>query len=111
LGAKRSDFETFFLLIFNNKNLKVLYKMDVNGCGQLVEAEKLHLSMKMRPEKYSFDKFRHMCILSGCDYLDSLPGIGLKKALKFVTMTAETNPALVSLVTFINTSSNLKFSF
>ncbi|XP_068917130.1 exonuclease 1 [Tenebrio molitor] len=80
------------LLLFGCK--KVLYKMDVNGCGQLVEAEKLHLSMKMRPEKYSFDKFRHMCILSGCDYLDSLPGIGLKKALKFVTMTAETNPAL-----------------
>ena len=28
-------------------------------------------------------RFRQMCILSGCDYLPSLPGIGLRKAYKF----------------------------
>lgn len=32
-----------------------------------------------------------MCILSGCDYLDSLKGIGLVKACKFVMMTEETD--------------------
>ena len=30
------------------------------------------------------DSFRHMCILSGCDYLASVPGIGLGKALKLM---------------------------
>lgn len=69
--------------------------MDQNGTGKLIEADKIHLSMEMKPEKYSFDKFRHMCILSGCDYLDSLPGIGLKTALKFIKLTAETDPRLV----------------
>lgn len=42
-------------------------------------------------EKYSFEKFRQMCILSGCDYLDSLPGIGLAKACKFILKTEEEN--------------------
>jgi exonuclease-1 len=36
--------------------------------------------MDMRSDLYSFEKFRYMCILSGCDYLASLKGIGLKKA-------------------------------
>lgn len=63
--------------------------MDLHGNGLLVERNKLFLAMGIRPEKFEFDKFRHMCILSGCDYLPSLPGIGLAKALKFVTKTAD----------------------
>lgn len=59
--------------------------MDLNGNGVLVEQEKIHLSMNVNPENFSMDKFRHMCILSGCDYLSSLPGIGLGKACKFIS--------------------------
>lgn len=33
---------------------------------------------------WSMDRFRQMCILSGCDYLDSPPGIGLKKSLSLL---------------------------
>ena len=44
-------------------------------------------------EKYSLEKFRRMCIISGCDYIDSLPGIGLAKACKFIMMTEEDNLA------------------
>lgn len=69
--------------------------MDINGNGRLVEKEKLLLCMNLKPDKYTFDKFRYMCILSGCDYLDSLPGIGLKKALKFISLTEETDPSKV----------------
>ena len=29
---------------------------------------------------WTMDKFRHMCILSGCDYLPSIRGVGLKVA-------------------------------
>ncbi|XP_055852492.1 exonuclease 1 [Episyrphus balteatus] len=68
---------------------KIIFKLDLTGSGLLVEADKLYLSMGCRQEKYTFDKFRTMCILSGCDYLDSLPGIGLAKACKFVLMTEE----------------------
>ncbi|KAF7989790.1 hypothetical protein HCN44_008464 [Aphidius gifuensis] len=63
---------------------KIFFKMDINGNGLLVEQENLHLAMGIKKDYFDIDKFRHMCILSGCDYLSSLPGIGLSKALKFV---------------------------
>ncbi|KAK9883074.1 hypothetical protein WA026_001276 [Henosepilachna vigintioctopunctata] len=78
------------LLVFGCS--KVFFKMDINGNGRLVDKEKIAVCMKMKPDNYSFDKFRYMCILSGCDYLDSIHGVGLKKALKFFSMTAETDP-------------------
>ncbi|KAH8409433.1 hypothetical protein KR222_005041 [Zaprionus bogoriensis] len=68
---------------------KIIFKLDLNGAGLLVEAQKLHLAMGCREERYHFDKFRRMCILSGCDYLDSLPGIGLAKACKFMLKTEQ----------------------
>ena len=54
-------------------------------------------------EKYSLEKFRHMCILSGCDYIDSLPGIGLAKACKFIMMTEENDlsKCLVKMPTYL----------
>lgn len=75
---------------------RIIFKLDINGNGKLVEAEKLYLSMNMRPDFYTFDKFRYMCILSGCDYLQSLSGIGLKKALKFIKLTA--NPDIQTVL-------------
>ncbi|ENN81118.1 hypothetical protein YQE_02486, partial [Dendroctonus ponderosae] len=78
------------LLLFGCK--KVLYKLDLSGAGRLVESEKICSAMKMRPDQFTFDKFRYMCILSGCDYANSLSGIGLKKAEKFLKLTAETDP-------------------
>lgn len=68
---------------------KVLFKLDLAGNGIFVDQERLYLSMGTRPETYTFDKFRYMCILSGCDYLDSLQGIGLGKACKFITRTQD----------------------
>lgn len=61
----------------------------MQGNGLLIEQEKLHLAMDVRSENFSFDKFRYMCILSGCDYLPSLPGIGLVKARRFISRTAD----------------------
>ena len=68
---------------------KILFKLDLTGNALLVESNKLYMAMGCKPDKYTFDKFRRMCILSGCDYLDSLPGIGLKKACKFILTTKE----------------------
>ncbi|XP_037822660.1 exonuclease 1 [Lucilia sericata] len=75
------------LTLFGAK--KILFKLDLTGQALLVENTKLHLAMGCKLEKYTFDKFRRMCILSGCDYLDSLQGIGLKKACKFILTTEE----------------------
>ncbi|KAF5296924.1 hypothetical protein FQA39_LY12281 [Lamprigera yunnana] len=70
---------------------KILFKFNLNGSAVLIERNNLNASMKMRPDQYSFEKFKFMCIMSGCDYLDSLPGIGLKRAHKAISMTHDSN--------------------
>jgi exonuclease-1 len=59
---------------------KVLFKLDNSGsCVEINQADFGNIKgMKF----WSFDRFRQMCILSGCDYLESPPGIGLKTAMK-----------------------------
>lgn len=59
-----------------------MFKMDHAGNGILIEKERLNEVTEIPGGQYSFDKFRYMCILSGCDYLQSLSGIGLAKANK-----------------------------
>ncbi|XP_050464717.1 exonuclease 1 isoform X1 [Cataglyphis hispanica] len=70
---------------------KIFFKMDFNGNGILIEQDRLHLAMNIRPEEFNMDKFRYTCILSGCDYLPSLPGIGLAKARKFIARNTDHN--------------------
>ncbi|XP_011155611.2 exonuclease 1 isoform X2 [Solenopsis invicta] len=83
---------------------KIFFKMDINGNGVLIERDLLHLAMDVRPEQFDMDKFRHIGILSGCDYLPSLPGIGLGKARKFITRNTDHNihRALVRVGSVLN---------
>ena len=58
------------------------FKMDNNGNGYEVDLSKIQ---KIKTFK-DFDKEMLLiaCILSGCDYLESIKGIGFKKAVKMV---------------------------
>ncbi|XP_068227346.1 exonuclease 1 isoform X2 [Palaemon carinicauda] len=82
------------LVLFGCKS--ILFKMDYQGNGILIEQEKLHIGMGVPRDKFVFDKFLNTCILSGCDYLPSLPGIGLAKANKFFSVTS--NPDLYNVL-------------
>ncbi|KYM99279.1 PREDICTED: exonuclease 1 [Cyphomyrmex costatus] len=86
---------------------KIFFKMDLVGNGVLIAQDQLHLAMDVRPEQFEMDKFRHLCILSGCDYLPSLPGIGLGKARKFITKNTDRNihKALTRLSSVLNMKS------
>lgn len=90
------------LILFGCK--KVIFKLQLDGRGLLFDAEKLYMTINTTAEKFSFEKFRQICILSGCDYLDNLPGIGLQKARKFVMMTEETDmkKALLKIPSYLN---------
>lgn len=70
--------------------------MDFNGNGVLIEQDRLHLAMDIPLEQFNMDMFRYICILSGCDYLPSLPGIGLGKAQKFIKRNTDHNIYRVS---------------
>ncbi len=38
---------------------------------------------------FKFEYFRYMCILTGCDYLSNIPGIGIKRAHAFIKKFAK----------------------
>nr|XP_002130214.1 exonuclease 1 [Ciona intestinalis] len=71
------------LLCFGCNN--VVFKMDVLGRGQQVKME--HLGRVKNLVGFTPELFRHMCILSGCDYLPSIKGVGLVKACKALKLS------------------------
>ena len=73
-----------------------MFKMDTAGSGMLVKKGDLNKAMKLQDAHYTFDKFRYMCMLSGCDYMPSLPGIGLARACKAMKKTRQIDVELVS---------------
>lgn len=62
---------------------KVIFKLMETGDGILYERSELGKVFGLRAENFSFEKFRYMCIMAGCDYHPSLQGIGLGKSKKF----------------------------
>lgn len=54
--------------------------MDSDGNGKEIRLADLSQNTPMRFHNFTLDMFRQMCILSGCDYLDSISGLGVKKA-------------------------------
>ena len=60
-------------------NFQVLFKLTQSGSGKLIKREDSNFALKFKD--FTFAKFRHMCILSGCDYASSIQGIGLQRAI------------------------------
>ena len=60
-------------------NFQVLFKMIQSESGKLIKREDLNFALKFKD--FTFAKFRHMCILSGCDYASSMRRIGLQRAI------------------------------
>jgi len=71
---------------------KIMFKLQDTGDGVLYERDNLGKVFGIRADSFNFDKFRYMGITAGCDYLASLPGIGLGKAKTFWQKV--TNPDL-----------------
>ena len=49
-----------------------------------VEVELSDLSQIKAFRNFKHDMFLEMCVLGGCDYVDSLPGIGIKTACALI---------------------------
>lgn len=54
--------------------------MDKNGNGEELLLAKLAHSDRINLTKFTPLKFQQLCILSGCDYLESINGVGALKA-------------------------------
>ncbi|CEG37543.1 exonuclease 1-like [Plasmopara halstedii] len=58
----------------------VLFKMDRDNVAQEIKMINLKKNRGMSFHMFTDQMFLEMCIFSGCDYLPSIPGFGLKKA-------------------------------
>ena len=83
---------------------KVLFKLKETGDCILYDRSELGKVFGNAAVTFNFDKFRYMCIMSGCDYLESLPGIGLAKAMKFWQKASnpDLNTVLKKIPTYLN---------
>ncbi|TKY44777.1 Exonuclease 1 [Spatholobus suberectus] len=65
----------------------IIFKMDRHGNGERVELEKVFSAESGRPSFRSFNMklFTGMCVLAGCDFLPSVPGIGIARAHALVS--------------------------
>ncbi|NXY44476.1 EXO1 Exonuclease, partial [Ceuthmochares aereus] len=81
------------LLAFGCK--KVFLKIDKFGNGLEVDQARLG-NCKQLGNVFTEEKFRYMCILSGCDYLSSIHGIGLAKACKLLKLA--NNPDIIKVI-------------
>ncbi|KAI7965283.1 hypothetical protein MJO29_003381 [Puccinia striiformis f. sp. tritici] len=66
------------LLVYGAQN--VLFKMDPSGNCIHISRKEFGLVDDKRMSLWTEQEFRQMAMLSGCDYLSSIPGLGIKKA-------------------------------
>lgn len=76
---------------------KVIYKIDRFGDGIEICMDKVINDYKSTLYEYDAETIRHICILSGCDYLPSIKGVGLKTILKRYEINKNTDQALYNL--------------
>lgn len=60
------------------------FKMDCSGNGDSINIDDIKDNTDFNFQNFNEEMILTMCILSGCDYLDSIKGIGFKKAYKLV---------------------------
>ncbi|PON35930.1 XPG/Rad2 endonuclease [Trema orientale] len=65
----------------------IVFKMDRYGNGEEIQLDNIFDSKARTPSFQNFDKelLTGMCVLAGCDFLPSVPGIGIAKSYAFVS--------------------------
>ena len=63
---------------------KCFFKMDKYGVGIEVDMDRIESVEELNFRTFTLDMLLVTCVLSGCDYLDSIKGIGFKKAHRLV---------------------------
>lgn len=63
---------------------RILFKLDRDGYADEVCISRLPELVELDMSMLSFEQFRQICMLSGCDYLPPIYGMGLKTAHRYV---------------------------
>jgi exonuclease-1 len=59
---------------------QVIFKLNKEGNGEEINMNRLGETTSPSFHNFTHAMFRQVCILAGCDYLPSIPGMGVKKA-------------------------------
>ncbi len=76
---------------------RVLFKLDTDGNGDEIDVHNLAKLTDLSPVEGDKDAFLRACILGGCDYLDSIRGMGFKTALKYMAASSNLDDVLFLL--------------
>lgn len=71
------------LMVFGAE--RCFFKMDSFGYGDEIDLGNLKKVKELNFKKFDGNMFMNMAILSGCDYLDNIPKLGIKTAYKYVS--------------------------
>lgn len=63
---------------------RVVFKLDSDGNGQEIQRRDFGDNAELSTRGWTNDMFVSMCVLSGCDYCESVPGVGIKTAYRIV---------------------------
>ncbi|KAL0797926.1 hypothetical protein Bca101_053100 [Brassica carinata] len=65
----------------------VIFKMDRYGKGEELILDNVFQAIDQKPSFQNFDQelFTAMCVLAGCDFLPSVPGVGISRAHGFIS--------------------------
>ncbi|GAB4860991.1 hypothetical protein Ancab_036151 [Ancistrocladus abbreviatus] len=77
----------------------IIFKMDRYGNGEEIMLDKVFSSNDHKPSFRNFNRelFTDMCVLAGCDFLQSVPGIGIVKAHSLVSKYCNIDRVLSAL--------------
>lgn len=70
------------MLVFGAK--EIFYKMDKNYYGVVYESSQIYHCEELNLRHWDRNMFIQLCILSGCDYLNSPKGVGFKTAYNLI---------------------------
>ncbi|KAJ2826608.1 hypothetical protein GGI24_002868, partial [Coemansia furcata] len=73
----------------------IIFKLDQYGEAVIFDRQKLPNAKAVDVRGWSTEQVRRMCILSGCDYVPSVPGVGLKKAHRYVARSHDIGSAVL----------------
>ncbi|CAK9781518.1 hypothetical protein CC85DRAFT_282659 [Cutaneotrichosporon oleaginosum] len=83
------------LLVFGCKT--VIFKLEKDGSCVSIESRRFGEVRELDLTNWTNLQFRRMAMLSGCDYLPSIPGIGVKKAHRLLRRCKTVDKVLKSL--------------
>ena len=77
---------------------KCFFKMDRVGNGIEVDLDQIDEVTDFNFKNFKDDMLLTTCILSGCDYLESIKGIGFKKAFKLIHEYGDDLPSILKKI-------------